>query len=252
MHYRRLGNTGIDVPLIGLGTVKLGRDQGVRYPRPFAIPDAQAASALLKKALDLGVNLLDTAPAYGTSEERLGELIGADRDRWIICTKVGEEFSDGVSRFDFSPEHTQRSVRRSLARLRTDRLDVVLIHSSGADVEILETMGTLDALRELKASGCVRAVGISHKTTAGGQLALAVGCDVIMTVLNPSDHDQAPVVAEAGRRGCGVLIKKALASGFAGPDSLKWVAAQPGVSCIVTGTIDPDHLAANVAAVCPD
>jgi aryl-alcohol dehydrogenase-like predicted oxidoreductase len=251
MHYRPLGNTGIDVPLIGLGTVKLGRDQGVRYPRPFTIPDARAAAALLRKARELGVNLLDTAPAYGTSEERLGELIGAERDRWIICTKVGEEFSDGLSRFDFSPEHTKLSVERSLKRLRTDHLDIVLIHSSGADVEILETMGTLEALRELQASGSVRAIGISHKTTAGGRLALRVGCDVIMTALNPADREQAPVVAEAGREGCGVLVKKALASGFAGPDSLKWVAAQPGVSCIVTGTIDPGHLAANVAAVCP-
>ena len=252
MQYRPLGNTGMEVPLIGLGTVKLGRDQGVSYPHPFNIPDARAAAALLKKARDLGVTLLDTAPAYGTSEERLGALIGAERDQWIICTKVGEEFSDGASTFDFSPEHTKRSVERSLARLRTDRLDIVLIHSSGADVEILETMGTLDALRELKASGRVRAIGISHKTPAGGRLALAVGCDVIMTVLNPADREQAPVVAEAGQKGCGVLIKKALASGFAGLDSLKWVAAQTGVSCIVTGTIDPDHLAANVAAVCPD
>ncbi|NIP13807.1 MAG: aldo/keto reductase [Pseudomonadales bacterium] len=249
MEYRPLGNTGIDVPLIGLGTVKLGRDQGVRYPRPFIIPDAKAAATLLRKARDLGVNLLDTAPAYGNSEARLGELLGTERDEWIICTKVGEEFSNGISRFDFSPEHTQRSVERSLTRLRTDRLDIVLIHSSGADVEILETMGTLDALRELKSSGRVRAIGISHKTTAGGRRALAEGCDVIMTVLNPEDREQAPVVAEAGHRGCGVLVKKALASGFAGPDSLKWVAAQPGVSCIVTGTIDPDHLAANVAAV---
>ena len=197
------------------------------------------------------MNLLDTAPAYGTSEERLGALIGAERDHWIICTKVGEEFSNGVSRFDFSPEHTRRSVERSLERLRTDRLDIVLIHSSGADVEILENLGTLDALRELQASGRVRAIGISHKTPDGGRLALAAGCDVIMTVLNPADREQAPIVAEAGRIGCGVLVKKALASGFAGPESLEWVAAQPGVSCIVTGTIDPEHLAANVAAVCP-
>ncbi len=251
MQYRPLGNTGIEVPLIGLGTVKLGRDQGVRYPRPFTIPDARAAAALLKKARELGVNLLDTAPAYGTSEERLGALIGAERDHWIICTKVGEEFSNGVSRFDFSPEHTRRSVERSLERLRTDRLDIVLIHSSGADVEILENLGTLDALRELQASGRVRAIGISHKTPDGGRLALAAGCDVIMTVLNPADREQAPIVAEAGRIGCGVLVKKALASGFAGPESLEWVAAQPGVSYIVTGTIDPEHLAANVAAVCP-
>lgn len=249
MEYRPLGQTGMEVSLLGLGTVKLGRNQQLKYPQPFTLPDDKAAAALLNRARELGVNLLDTAPAYGTSEERLGELLRGRRQDWLICTKVGEEFENGTSRFDFTPEHVQQSIKRSLQRLHTDYLDVVLIHSDGNDVEIVSEFGTLGALQDLKQRGYIRAVGLSHKTVAGAERALELDCDVIMATLNPDATDEAAVIANAGRQRCGVLIKKALASGQGGPDSLAWVAAQPGVSSIVTGTIDPEHLAANAAAL---
>jgi aryl-alcohol dehydrogenase-like predicted oxidoreductase len=107
-----LGDTGLDVALLSLGTVKLGRDQGVKYPTPVKIPDDQAATELLQAAANLGINTLDTAPAYGMAEERLGKLIAGQRNDWVICTKVGEEFENGVSRYDFSPEHCRFSVER--------------------------------------------------------------------------------------------------------------------------------------------
>ena len=75
MPRRRLGRTGIEVGVLGLGTVKFGRDQGLKYPRGFTIPDDRAVRALLDLARDLGINLLDTAPAYGDSEARLGRLL---------------------------------------------------------------------------------------------------------------------------------------------------------------------------------
>lgn len=248
MERRPLGSTGMAVSLLGLGTVKLGRSVGVKYPRPFELPDDAAARRLLERARELGINLLDTAPAYGDSELRLGRLMGR-RDDWIVCTKVGEEFEDGRSRFDFSAAHTRASVARSLERLATDHLDVVLIHSDGRDLEILEAGETLDTLFELKREGLVRAVGMSHKTPEGGRRALDLGCDVIMATLNPDYTAELELIAEAGRRGRGVLIKKALASGHAGPESLAFAASRPGVSSVVVGTIDPDHLAANAAAV---
>jgi aryl-alcohol dehydrogenase-like predicted oxidoreductase len=68
--HRPLGSTGLMVSPLGLGTVKLGRDQGVKYPNGFTIPDDQQARALLNQARGLGINLIDTAPAYGISEER--------------------------------------------------------------------------------------------------------------------------------------------------------------------------------------
>jgi aryl-alcohol dehydrogenase-like predicted oxidoreductase len=239
----------MQVSLLGLGTVKLGRHQQVKYPDPFVVPDDRAAATLLNRARELGVNLIDTAPAYGTSEERLGTLLRNSRREWIICSKVGEEFDGATSRFDFTPEHVQFSVRRSLQRLSTDYLDVVLIHSDGNDVEILNGLGTLEALRDLKQQGCIRSVGISHKTVAGAERALALDVEVIMATLNRSEPEQAELIAKAGAQSCGVLIKKPLASGQGTPENLAWVAAHSGVSSIVTGTIDPDHLIANAAAL---
>ena len=125
----------------------------------------------------------------------------------------------------------------------------MLIHYDGNDVKILDELGTLGALRDLQQRGWIRAVGLSHKTVAGAERALALGCDVIMATLNVDAKGEAAVIASAGAQHCGVLIKKALASGQGGPDSLAWVAAQPGVSSIVAGTIDLEHLAANAAVL---
>jgi len=100
--HRPLGSTGLTVSPLGLGTVKLGRDQGVKYPNGFQIPGDDEARMLLRQARDLGINLIDTAPAYGRSEERLGPLLRGQRQDWVIVSKVGEEFVDGQSTHDFS------------------------------------------------------------------------------------------------------------------------------------------------------
>ena len=248
MQRRALGSTGIDVSVLGLGTVKLGRATGVKYPEPFEIPDDDEARRLIDTAAGLGINLVDTAPAYGNSEARLGALLAGQREDWVLCTKVGEEFDGERSRFDFSAGHVELSVRRSLARLGTGYLDVVLIHSDGNDLAILDGPA-LPTLRALKEQGLIRAVGMSHKTPAGGFRALELGCDVIMATLNRDYPDELELIAEAGRRGCGVLIKKALASGHAGPDGLVFAASQPGVTSVVVGTVNPDHLRANADAL---
>lgn len=250
---RPLGNTGLDVSLLGLGTVKLGRNRDVKYPTGFELPSDRSAITLLDTARELGINLLDTAPAYGTSETRLGELLRTQpNDHWCICTKTGESWSATTgSAYDFTPEATHQSVQRSLQRLGRDVLDIVLVHSDGNDEQILQ-LGTLDALRDLKAQGLIRAVGFSGKTVAGGSAA-ASRCDVVMLTLSHAHRDELPVLAAARRHGCGVLVKKALGSGHlalaSGTSSLAWVAGHAGVSSIVVGTVNPDHLRANCDAL---
>lgn len=245
MEYRQLGSTGIEVSVLGLGTVKLGRATGVDYARPFRLPTMGEARQLLNRAWSLGVNLIDTAPAYGSSEERLGELLAGQRERWVIVTKVGEEFDGIRSIHDFSPEHTLMSVHRSLKRLGTDYLDVVLIHSDGNDERILNDLGTLDSLKQLKDQGLIRATGISHKSSAGARVALEQRADVIMATLNPTDLSETEVIEKAGKQGCGVLVKKALAGGREAPVALRLAAQQQGVNSIVVGTLNPEHLAHN-------
>lgn len=248
IEHRTLGISGIDVSILGLGTVKLGRVVGVKYPAGFVIPDDDAVCRLLTQGRSHGINLIDTAPAYGSSESRLGQLLYsvARREDWVIVTKTGEEFDGVASHYDFSPEHTEYSVRRSLARLNTDYLDVVLIHSNGEDSDILNRLGTLDVLAQLKQQGVIRAIGISHKTVEGGKLAIDKGADVVMTELNRADRRQLPVIHHACAHGCGVLIKKALGSGHGSPEDLKDVVDEIGVTSVVVGTINPEHLAQNV------
>src|ERR1700722_19228645 len=80
----QLGNTNISVSRIGLGTVKFGRNQKINYPTPFSLPSDKEILALLNCAQELGINVLDTAPAYGSSEERLGNLLNGQRSDWIL------------------------------------------------------------------------------------------------------------------------------------------------------------------------
>ncbi len=252
--HRPLGSTGLNVSPLGLGTVKLGRDQGVKYPNGFTIPDDTQARMLLDQARQLGINLIDTAPAYGTSETRLGPLLRGQRDEWVIVSKVGEEFEAGQSHFDFSAEHTRFSVERSLKRLETDFIDLVLVHSDGNDLAILEQTGVYQALARLKQEGKIRGFGFSGKTVAGGLKALETG-DCAMVTYNLNEQGERPVLDYAATHGKAILVKKALASGHAclspGTDpvraSFELLFAHPGVASAIVGTINPLHLAHNVA-----
>jgi aryl-alcohol dehydrogenase-like predicted oxidoreductase len=251
--HRPLGSTGLTVSPLGLGTVKLGRDQGVKYPNGFRIPDDAQARQLLDLARDLGINLIDTAPAYGVSEQRLGPLLQGQRDHWVVVSKVGEEFIDGQSHFDFSPVHTRLSVERSLQRLKTDRIELVLVHSDGRDLEILQHSGVYETLAELKREGKILAYGLSGKTVEGGLLALEHG-DCAMVTYNLNERAERPVLDYAQANAKAILVKKALASGHAclhaDEDpvraSFELVFAHPGVGAAIVGTINPQHLSDNV------
>jgi len=254
MELRELGSTGIKVSPLGLGTVKIGRDQQVKYPAGFTIPDDQAVRDLLALAWELGINTLDTAPAYGNSEERLGQLLPHKND-WVIVGKVGEIFEHGESRFDFSAAYTRKSVERSLKRLGRDVIDVVLVHSDGNDMDIIHNEEVCGALQDLKCEGLIRAVGMSTKTVEGG-IWCVENMDVVMATYNPVHTEELPVLERAAQLGKGILIKKGLQSGHADASAggsgveqaLRFVFEQP-VHSVVVGTINPEHLKQNVAII---
>jgi len=254
--HRPLGSTGFQVSPLGLGTVKLGRDQGVKYPTGFTIPDDDEARMLLAQARELGINLIDTAPAYGRSEERLGPLLRGQRDEWVIVSKVGEEFDNGQSHFDFSAAHTRRSVERSLRRLETDRIELVLVHSDGNDLAILNDSEVYPTLAALKREGKIGGFGFSGKTVEGGLKALEQG-DCAMVTYNLNERNEKAVIDYAAEHGKAILVKKALASGHVclspGVDpvraSFELLFEHPGVASAIVGTINPLHLAHNVSTV---
>ena len=240
----------MEVSALGLGTVKLGRDKGVKYPSTFNIPDDNAVLSLFSQAQELGINFIDTAPAYGNSEERIGALLSKRQD-WIISTKIGEEFVDGESLFDFSAKHAKHSIERSLKRLNTDYLDLVLIHSDGQDEKILLESDCLEALKKSQESGLVRAIGMSTKTVTGGILAADL-LDIVMLTYNLKEQDQ-DVVDYAQQNNKGILVKKGLMSGHVNElgkelvrESMSLIFSQAAISSMIIGTINPNHLIQNV------
>lgn len=258
MRLRPLHGTDRQVSALGLGTVKFGRNRQVKYPDSFDLPTDAEILALLDLARDEGISLLDTAPAYGSSEERLGGLLGARRDEWTLVSKAGEEFADGCSRYDFSRGAVVASVERSLLRLRTDRIDCLLLHSDGKDLEILDRSGAVEDLLDLKAQGKILAAGISTKTVAGGLRAVELGLDAVMVTFNPWHREEEPVLDAALAAGTTVFVKKALGSGWFGggapPENpvetaLRFVFSHPGVAAAVVGTIHPTHLRQNCRAL---
>ena len=245
---RRWLTSDLEVSVLGLGTVKLGHNTGVKYPTVFDLPSDAEAANLLAVARELGINLLDTAPAYGLAEMRLGQLIKGQRDHWILGSKVGEDY-DGDSHFDFTRSGAERSLARSLTRLGTDHLDYCLLHSDGNDHDVLNS-GAMDALARARDNGDVRAIGVSSKTLAGAMRAIELGLDIVMLTINPEHRDEIPAAQQALDANTGVLVKKAMGSGhLSASESLSMVSQVPGVSAIITGTLNPAHLRANVQAL---
>lgn len=265
MKPRPLGTTGLLLPPIALGTVKLGRVAALKYAHaPTALPTDEQTLVLLRAALALGVTLIDTAPAYGLAERRLGELLPAvaPSDRWTICTKVGERFdpATGTSSYDFSPRAIADSVARSIDLLRRPKLDIVLLHFASAvdDAAVLRAGHAAAALLDLKARGVISAVGASTASPDAALLALglhpaqpaaAPSLDCVMVTLNALDRTAIPLIAQAAAAGRGVLVKKPLASGHADPAaSLALVLGTPGVTSVVVGTTSTAHLTQAVEA----
>jgi aryl-alcohol dehydrogenase-like predicted oxidoreductase len=260
----RLGNTDLHISRIGLGTVKLGRNQNVKYPNHFELPSDKSARALLNIARDLNINLLDTAAAYGTSEARLGELLKGERKHWLISTKAGETFDGDESHFDFGATALRKSLDNSLRQLRTDYVDILLIHSDGNDTDLIHKDQVLHTLAQFKREGWIRAFGMSTKTTEGGLLC-AKEADLIMTTYDPELTQDRDMLDECAVQHCGVLLKKIFDSGrlLHKPESeepldpkasrrqidthMQLIFQHKAVNSAIIGTLNPQHLRDNLA-----
>ena len=273
MEKRTFGRTGLDVSVLGfggapIGVLETGQDEVDR---------------VLGLLLDHGVNLVDTAAGYRGSEEAIGRSIGTRRDEFVLVSKCGQAFDD-LPGDPWSEEVLTATVDRSLARLQTEYLDVMLWHT--CDLEVLERGEALGALVRARDAGKVRFVGYSGDNQTGAVAAALDDVAVVQTSVNICDQvniDQ--VLPAAGDHGVGVIVKRPIANaawkdlndqpGFyaqyaetyterlalmaIGPEDIgfeasDWaeVALRFTLSCdvhtAIIGTTNPDHVRANIEA----
>lgn len=156
MKYRRLGRSGLEVSAIGLGT----NNFGTRRVHPFH-KGPEVAAAVIDRALDLGVNLVDTANTYGDgkSEEYIGRALRGKRHKVIIATKVSNPRGDGPNQAGNSRQHIMAEVEGSLRRLDTDYIDLYQLHMRDVQTPMEEPLRTLE---NLVRDGKVRYIGCSN------------------------------------------------------------------------------------------
>jgi aryl-alcohol dehydrogenase-like predicted oxidoreductase len=254
MELSTLGDSDLEVSPIGFGAFKIGRNLKTKYAEHYELPDDATVHRLLDGVLDAGINLVDTAPAYGSSEARIGEYLKASgrRSEIVLSTKVGERFQDGHSSYAFDRTSISNSIDASLKRLGTDRLDIVCVHSNGDDLEIIHQSDVLEVLAERRRRGDIGEVGFSGKTLEGHQACLApeLGVRVLMVELNPLETAQAALLEDAQTAGVGILVKKGLASGrLSASEALPWLLSHEQVGSVVVGGLSLEHIRENVRLV---
>ena len=207
MRKRPLGNTGLSVSELGLGTWGLSGDG---YS---PIADAEQDS-VIERALALGVTLFDTADSYGKGamEKKLGERL-KDKDLAVIVTKLGTDREAMPPRKSFTPAFIRESFERSRERLKRDIVDVVLLHNPSEHT--LERGEAVGVLAELKTKGSLRAWGVSVGSTGSAREAIKQGAQVLELAYN-AFHSRTlrELDAEIAEKGVAILARSVLAHGL--------------------------------------
>ena len=221
MKYRTLGDTGLRVSVIGLGTWQLGGEWGKQYTQP-------EANELIARAEGLGVNLIDTAECYGdhTAEALIGEAIRSNRNHWVVATKFGHRFhpeatqKDGSSLPDVRTDHwtptdVTAQLERSLRALATDHVDIYQSHN--CPDKVFDQDELWEALNRQVAAGKVRHLGVSLSgdDVYQAQRARERGATVVQVGYNRLDPAAERGVLQAClNHNLGVLAREPLANGY--------------------------------------
>ncbi len=212
MDYRELGQTGLKASVIGLGTWVIGGWL-------WSGAEDRDSLATIRRAIELGVNLIDTAPIYGhgRSEDLVGRALAesGQRDGIILATKVGLNWNPEKTKVwrDSSPDRLRFEIEESLRRLRTDRIDVYQVHWPDASVPFEETM---EALISLQRQGKIRFIGMSNFDVPQLERCLAVGpVHVVQPPLNLFEGNiETALLPFCHQRGIGTLIYGPLCRGL--------------------------------------
>jgi aryl-alcohol dehydrogenase-like predicted oxidoreductase len=272
---RELGRTGLQVTMLGYGAMEL---RGA--PRARDVTDAQAET-ILHAVLDAGINYIDTSIDYGLSEERIGRYIGDRRSEYYLASKCGclvgappaprGERSPHV----FTRDNILAGVEQSLARMRTDHLDVLQFHISPSR-QTLEEHGALETVLELKRAGTVRFIGMSGTVpNLSDHIAMGV-FDVFQIPYSAVEREHEALITAAARTGAGIVVRGGAAKGAptdGKQDGLQWERWQrvhlddlrdgmtpmefilrftfthPDLHTNIVGTINPAHLQHNVSVL---
>jgi aryl-alcohol dehydrogenase-like predicted oxidoreductase len=213
---RTLGRTGADVTILGYGALELRGG-----PRGPEVGD-EDAGRLLNAVLDGGINLIDTSPDYGGSEDLIGRHIGRRRDEFFLASKCGcliELPTDVPPPYphDYSPANVRADVEQSLRRLRTDRLDLVQVHMSPSKAA-LEENHTIETLTALQDQGKIRFIGMSGiLPNLPEHIAMNV-FDVFQIPYSALQREHEDLITEAVATGAGTLIRGGAARGAPAAD----------------------------------
>jgi aryl-alcohol dehydrogenase-like predicted oxidoreductase len=199
MERRRLGRTDMSVSALGFGGSEIGYE-GVSQ---------SVVTRLLNAALDAGLNVIDTAECYVDSEALIGRAVGGRRHEFHLFTKVGH--SGGWGREDWRPPAILKSIERSLARLRTDAVDLVQLHSCSEGV--LRRGDAITALETARQRGLTRYIGYSGDGVAARYAVETGRFDTLQTSLSIADQAAIDTVLPAAReRDVGVIAKRPIAN----------------------------------------
>jgi aryl-alcohol dehydrogenase-like predicted oxidoreductase len=271
------GKTGLQVSVLGFGAAPIG----------YLDTDRQRVARILNLLLDAGVNLIDTAANYPGAEEAIAAPVGQRRDQFVLVSKCGTKLPD-LDEPAWSAANVAKTVERSLRRLNTDRLDVMLLHS--CDQGTLRKGEALEALVKARDAGKVRFVGYSGDNEAAQYASSLPDVAVVQTSVNLADQSNIDRVLPAARtHQVGIMAKRPIANaawkdiaeqpgmyqsyaatyterlakmrldpeslGFTGPRDAAWselalrfTLSQPGIHTAIIGTTNPDNARANLAA----
>ncbi len=212
MKYRRLGKTGLNVSVVGVGTWQFGGEWG----RAFTQAEADA---IMDRAQALGINLVDTAECYGDhlSEQMVGRAIRRDREKWIVATKFGHRFTGHLQREQlWSAKAVEKQLHDSLRALGVDYIDLYQFHSGSN--EAFDNDELWEMLQRHIVSGKIHHIGVSlSPNTNMHQVSRAsmVGVSAIQIVYNRLDRaPEAEVLPACREQDLGVLARVPLASGL--------------------------------------
>jgi aryl-alcohol dehydrogenase-like predicted oxidoreductase len=200
MEKRKFGKTDMEVSVLGFGGAEIGYNPNQTQAE---------VNLLLNSALDAGLNVIDTAAAYKTSEEMIGKAVGRRRKDYYLLTKCGA--LDAFTRFDWSKKGILETIENSLRLLRTDYLDIAQLHS--CDAEILRQGDCIEGLLRAQEKGYTRYIGYSGDND-DAKYAIELGVfDALQTSVSVAD--QSPIdgnIPLAVEKGLGIIAKRPIAN----------------------------------------